>query len=167
MSGIIAIIRSCRSDMVKHAAHTNTFKPDTIDKAIQLIWDMENRSKVYHMDIERKNGAIVFIKLMKSNLQRIRYQMIWIGDHHLNEILTIRILLLHVVERFLEVIPDGLLKIMSVQSIRVDVIPVVIIIILLKIAQVTNPDHLHHERCRLQKMLTGKLWTKSNINIEN
>ena len=53
---------------------------------------------------------------------------------------------------------------MSVQSKRVDVIPVVIIIIiLLKIAQVTNPDHLHHERCRLP----GKLWTKSNIDIEN
>ena len=46
--------------MVKHAALTNTFKPDTIDKAVQLIWEMENRSKVYQMDLERKDGAIVF-----------------------------------------------------------------------------------------------------------
>ena len=47
--------------MVKHAALTNTFKPDTIDKAVQLIWEMENRSKEYHdMDLERKDGAIVF-----------------------------------------------------------------------------------------------------------
>ena len=59
-SGIFAIVRGCRSDMVKHAALTNTFKPDTIDNAVQLIWEMENRSKVYHMDIERKNGAVVF-----------------------------------------------------------------------------------------------------------
>ena len=59
-SGIFAIIRGCRSDMVKHAALTNTFKPDTIDKVVQLIWEMENRSKVYQMDLERKDGAIVF-----------------------------------------------------------------------------------------------------------
>ena len=59
-SGIFAIVRGCRSDMVKHAALTNTFKPDTIDKAVQLIWEMENRSKVYQMDLERKDGAIVF-----------------------------------------------------------------------------------------------------------
>ena len=59
-SGIFAIIRGCRSDMVKHEALTNTFKPDTIDKAVQLIWEMENRSKVYQMDLERKDGAIVF-----------------------------------------------------------------------------------------------------------
>ena len=50
---------------------------------------------------------------------------------------------------------------MSVQSIRVDVIPVVIIIILLKIAHMINPDHLHHERCSLKKILTGKLWTNT------
>ena len=49
-SGIFAIICGCRSDMVKHAALT--FKPHTIDKAVQLIWEMENRSKVYHMDRE-------------------------------------------------------------------------------------------------------------------
>ena len=59
-SGIFAIVRGCRSDMVKHAALTNTFKPDTIDKAVQLIWEMENRSKVYQMDLERKDGAIVY-----------------------------------------------------------------------------------------------------------
>ena len=65
------------------------------------------------------------------------------------------------------VIREGILKIMSVQSIRVDIIPVVIIIILLKIAHVTNPDHFHHESCSLKKMLTGKLWTKIEINAEN
>ena len=46
--------------MVNHAALTNTFKHDTIDKAVQLIWEMENHSKVYHMDLEQKDGAIVF-----------------------------------------------------------------------------------------------------------
>ena len=59
-SGIFAIVHGCRSDMVKHAALTNTFKPDTIYKAVQLIWEMENRSKIYHMDLEQKDGAIVF-----------------------------------------------------------------------------------------------------------
>ena len=59
-SGIFAIVRGCRSNMVKHAAFTNTFKPGTIDNAVQLIWQMENRSYVYHMDIERKDGTIVF-----------------------------------------------------------------------------------------------------------
>ena len=59
-SGIFAIVRGCRSDMVKHAALTNTFKSDTIDKAVQLIWEMENRSKIFQMDLERKDGAIVF-----------------------------------------------------------------------------------------------------------
>ena len=34
-SGIFAIVRGCRSDMIKHAALTNTFKPDTIDKESQ------------------------------------------------------------------------------------------------------------------------------------
>ena len=43
-SGIFAMVRGCRSDMVKHAALTNTFKPDIIDNAVQLIWEMENRS---------------------------------------------------------------------------------------------------------------------------
>ena len=59
-SGIFAIVSGCRSDMVKHAALTNTFKPDTIDKPVQLIWEMENRSKVYQMDIEQTDGAIIF-----------------------------------------------------------------------------------------------------------
>ena len=59
-SAIFAIIRGCRSDMVKHAALTNTFKPDPIDKAVQVIWEIDNHSRVYQMDIERKNGAIVF-----------------------------------------------------------------------------------------------------------
>ena len=64
---------------------------------------------------------LFLMKLMKSSLQRIRHQMIWGGDHHLNEILTIRIPL-HEIERFRKAILEGILKIMSVQTIRVDVI---------------------------------------------
>ena len=80
--------------------------------------------------------------------------MIWIGDRHLNEILIVRILLLRETEIFLEVILSGILKMMLVQSMHVDaipVMPVVIIIMLLKIAHVTNPDHLHNEWCSLKK----------------
>ena len=57
---------------------------------------------------------LFLMKLMKSVFQHICHQMIWIGNHHLNEILIVRILLLNEVERFLEVIPDGILKIISV-----------------------------------------------------
>ena len=61
-SGIFAIVRGCRSDMVtvNHAALTNTLKSDTIEKAVQLIWEMENRSKVYHMGYRTKWWSCCF-----------------------------------------------------------------------------------------------------------
>ena len=48
--------------------------------------------------------------------------MIGIGDHHLNEILIDWIILIFNVERFPKVIPNEILKIMSVQSTYVAVI---------------------------------------------
>ena len=51
-AGVLAIVRGCRSDMVKYAALTNTFKAETIDDAIQQIVDMENRGKAYHLDAD-------------------------------------------------------------------------------------------------------------------
>ena len=103
-----------------------------------------------------------FMKSMKK-LKRVHHQLIWIWDHHLNEILIDRIFhLVFTVERFPEVICEGILKIMSVQSVRLYAILVVIIIIYSRLS--TNPDHHHHEGCSLKKMITGKLWTNMNIN---
>ena len=76
--------------------------------------------------------SLRLMKLKNSNLQHIRHQMIGIGDHHLNEILIDWILPIFNVERFPEVIPNEILKIMSVQSTYVAVIPAVTTIILLK-----------------------------------
>ena len=55
-----------------------------------------------------------------------------IGDNHLNEILIDWILPVFNVERFPEVIPNEILKMMSVQSTYVVVMPVVTTIILLE-----------------------------------
>ena len=51
-AGVLAIVRGCRSDMVKYAALANTFKAETIDDAVQQIVDMENRGKAYHLDAD-------------------------------------------------------------------------------------------------------------------
>ena len=69
------IVRGCRSNMVKHAALTDTFNPDIIDTALQLLWDMENRSKVYMIWIQ-KLELLLLIKLKNNNLQRIHHRMI-------------------------------------------------------------------------------------------
>ena len=129
---------------------------------------MENRSKVYQMDLERKDGAIVFDEIdeQQSSTHSPSDDLKWKSSSQRN-FDSSNASPTRSRESFLEVILEGILKIMSVQSIRVDVIPVVIIIILLKIAHIINPDHLHHERCSLKKMLTGKLWTKIKINAEN
>ena len=76
--------------------------------------------------------SLRLMKLMNSNLQHIHHQMIGIGDHHINEILIDWILPIFNVERFPEVIPYEILKIMSVQSTYVAAIPAVTTIILLK-----------------------------------
>ena len=78
------------------------------------------------------NEAVDHMKLMNSNLQHIHHQMTGIGDHHLNEILIDWILPIFNVERFPEVIPNEILKIMSVQSTYVAVMPAGTTIILLK-----------------------------------
>ena len=97
------------------------------------------------IDVRKAEIGDEFNRDMKSQFDQLNNKIDKLADT-LTDKLNCEILL-NEVERFLEVILDGILKIMSVQSIRVDVIPVVIIIILLKIAHVTNPDHLHHERC--------------------
>ena len=51
-AGVLAIVRGCRSDMVKYAALANRFEAETIDDAIQQIVDMENRGKAYHLDAD-------------------------------------------------------------------------------------------------------------------
>ena len=51
-AGVLAIVRGCRSDMVKYAALANMFKAETIDDAVQQIVDMENRGKAYHLDAD-------------------------------------------------------------------------------------------------------------------
>ena len=51
-AGVLAIVCSCRSDMVKYAALANTFKAETIDDAVQQIVDMEDRGKAYHLDAD-------------------------------------------------------------------------------------------------------------------
>ena len=49
-NGVTAIIRGCNSDYVKQAALTNTFQARTIDDAVRLLVDMENRNKVFQVD---------------------------------------------------------------------------------------------------------------------
>ena len=49
-NGVTAIIRGCNSDYVKHAALTNHFNVKTIDAAIDLLYDMENRSHVFQFN---------------------------------------------------------------------------------------------------------------------
>ena len=56
-AGVLAIVRSCRSDMVKYAALANTFKAETIDDAVQQIVDMKNRGKAYHLDADPRVRA--------------------------------------------------------------------------------------------------------------
>ena len=49
-NGVTAIIRGCNSDYVKQAALTNHFNVKTIDAAIDLLYDMENRSHVFQFN---------------------------------------------------------------------------------------------------------------------
>ena len=49
-NGVAAIIRGCNFESVRRAAITNSFNANTIDEAVNLIMDMENRSQVYRLD---------------------------------------------------------------------------------------------------------------------
>ena len=49
-NGVTVIIRGCNSDYVKQAALTNHFNVKTIDAAIGLSYDMENRSHVFQFN---------------------------------------------------------------------------------------------------------------------
>ena len=49
-NGVTAIIRGCNSDYVKQAALTNHFNVKTIDAAIDLLYNMENRSHVFQFN---------------------------------------------------------------------------------------------------------------------
>ena len=49
-NGVTAIIRGCNSDYVKQAALTNHSNVKTIDAAIDLLYDMENRSHVFQFN---------------------------------------------------------------------------------------------------------------------
>ena len=49
-NGVNAIIRGCNSDYVKQAALTNHYNVKTIDAAIDLLHDMENRSHVFQFN---------------------------------------------------------------------------------------------------------------------
>ena len=53
--GVAAIIRGCNFESVKRAAITNSFNANTIDEAVSLIMDMENRSQVYRLDKDQSN----------------------------------------------------------------------------------------------------------------
>ena len=49
-NGVTAINHGCNSDYVKQAALTNHFNVKTIDAAIDLLYDMENRSHVFQLN---------------------------------------------------------------------------------------------------------------------
>ena len=51
-NGVTAIIRGCNSDYVKQAALTNHFNVKTIDEAIDLWYDIEQRSHVLQFDTD-------------------------------------------------------------------------------------------------------------------
>ena len=109
------------------------YKKILVKKCLSLV--MAKRLRwwlILQITEDQDPESLRLMKLMNSNLQHTHHQMIGIGDHHLNEILIDWILPILNIERFPEVIPNEILKIMSVQSTYVAVMPAVTTIILLK-----------------------------------